>query len=169
MSQRVLIVGVSESGKTTLANRLIEAANVPVFVRDPVGAQWAKCSARFETSDELRVLLNGIKNSPCVVVVDEAADFFSISQRQNWWIFTQGRHKAILPIAIGQRIKMMCPNVREQATDLYIFESSSEAAAVMAEAYNMPTLLETPSLKQGEFFHVRRVDGERILSEHSLW
>ena len=169
MSQRVLIVGVSESGKTTLANRLIKDAPVPVFIRDPIGAAWAKCDGRFETSDELRVLLEPLKRSPCIVVVDEAADFFSMSQKENHWIFTRGRHEAILPIAIGQRLKMMAPNVREQASDLYVFESSFEAASILAEAYNMPDLENAPDLTQGEFLHVRRVNGKRILTSHKVF
>lgn len=169
MSQRILIVGVSESGKTTLANRLIEKSPVPVFVRDPIGADWVRCDGRFVDSDTLRELLEPLKKAPCIVVVDEAADFFGMSQRENHWIFTRGRHEAILPIAIGQRIKMMAPNVREQASDLYVFESSIEAADILAEAYNMPELVRAPELSQGEFFHVRRVGGKRILTEHSVF
>ena len=169
MSQKILIVGVSESGKTSLANKLIEGLAIPVYIRDPIGAKWARCDARFETSDELRVLLNERKKQPCVVVVDEAADFFSVSQKENHWIFTRGRHDAMLPIAIGQRLKMMAPNVREQASDLYVFECSIEASQILAEAYNMDELLNAPELNQGEFFHVRRVDGKRILTEHALW
>ena len=169
MSQRVLIIGVSESGKTELAKRLIKGAQIPVFIRDPVGASWPREDARFETSDELRMLLDKQNKRPCIVVVDEAADFFSVGQRENHWIFTRGRHDAMLPIAIGQRIKMMAPNVREQATDLYVFESSIEACAILAEAYNMEELNNACDLKQGEFFHVRRVNGKRVLTEHALW
>ncbi len=169
MSQRVLIVGVSESGKTQLAKRLITEAKIPVFVRDPIGDTWPNLTARFETSDELRILLDGLKKQPCVVVIDESADFFSVGQRENHWIFTRGRHDAMLPIAIAQRIKMMAPNVREQASDLYVFESSIEASQILAEAYNMPELENACDLTQGEFYHVRRENGKRILTEHTLW
>lgn len=169
MSQRLLIVGVSESGKTELAKRLIKESQIPVFIRDPVGASWPRCDAMFETSEELRELLRKQNKQPCIVIVDEAADFFSVGQHYNHWIFTRGRHDAMLPIAIGQRIKMMAPNVREQATDLYVFESSIEASAILAEAYNMDELNRATDLKQGEFFHVRRMNGKRILTEHALW
>ena len=169
MSQRVLIVGTNESGKTTLANRLIKDAHIPVFIRDPIGAEWAKCDGRFSNSDELRALLDKQKMQPCIAVIDESADFFSVGQRENHWIFTRGRHDAMLPIAIAQRLKMMAPNVRDCATDLYVFEVSPEAAGILAEAYNMPGLEAAADLSQGEFFHVRRVDGKRILTEHKLW
>lgn len=169
MSQRVLIVGTSESGKTTLANRLIEKAHVPIFIHDPVGAEWSKCDARFYTSDELRALIVPLKNSPCIVVVDEAAEFFRVGQPENHWIFTRGRHHAILPIAIAQRLKMMAPNVREQASDLYVFNSGIEASKILAEEYNCPDLLAANELAQGEFFHVRWASGARICTEHTLW
>lgn len=169
MSQRVLIVGVGESGKTTLANRLIKDSPIPVFIRDPVGANWEKCNARFDSSNELRLLLDKQNKQPCIVVVDEAAEFFRVGQADNHWIFTRGRHDAMLPIAIAQRIKMMAPNIRDQATDLYVFESSIEASEIMAEDYNCPELSNACELSQGEFFHVRRVDGKRTLTEHTLW
>jgi hypothetical protein len=169
MSQRILIVGTNESGKTTLANRLIKDASIPVFVRDPIRAEWSRCDARFSNSDELRALLDKQKKQPCIAVIDESADFFSISEKENHWIFTQGRHDAMLPIAIAQRLKMMAPNVRDCATDLYVFEVSPEAAGILAEAYNMPQLESASDLSQGEFFHVRRVNGKRILTEHALW
>lgn len=169
MSQRILIVGTSESGKTSLANRLIENIDVPIYIRDPIRAHWAKCDGRFDSSDGLRTLLEANKEQRCVVVVDEAADFFSVSQKENHWIFTRGRHDAMLPIALAQRLKMMAPNVRECASDLYVFECSIEAAGILSEAYNMPDLESAPELDQGEFFHVRRVDGKRILTAHALW
>jgi len=169
MSQRVLIVGVSESGKSTLARRLLENANIPIFVYDPIYSDWPGLAARFETSQELEALLRPLNKSPCIVVVDEAAEFFSVGQKYNHWVFTRGRHYAMLPIAIGQRIKMMAPNVREQATDLYVFESSIEAGEILAEAYNMPELENAHLLKQGEFYHVRRENGERVITKHKLW
>lgn len=166
MSQRVLIVGVSESGKTTLANKLIAETVLPVFVRDPVQCAWTKNNGFFDTSDQLKKLLNG---KPALVVVDEASDFFGTSQRDNHWIFSRGRHYGIIPIAIAQRIKMVVPAVREQATDLYVFESSLEASQLLAEAYNSPILLDAVELNQGEFFHVRRENGIRVVTLHSAW
>lgn len=168
ISPRVLVVGTSQSGKTSLVNKLIEGISIPVFVRDPIRAKWAKVDARFESSDELRGLI-AQRKSPCVAIVDEAADFFRVGLIENHWIFTQGRHDAILPIAIAQRVKMMAPNVREQATDLYVFNSGVEASKILAEEYNSPDLLSAPELSQGEYFHVRWENGSRVCSDHALW
>ena len=105
MSQRILIVGVSESGKTTLANKLISESQIPVFIRDPVGADWSRCTARFNTSDELKELIIMQKGEPFICVIDEAAEFFNASLAMNHWVFSRGRHHAMLPIAIAQRIQ----------------------------------------------------------------
>jgi hypothetical protein len=169
MSQRILVVGTSESGKTSLVNKLITDIDVPVFIHDPIGSEWTRVNARFESSEELRVLIAGQKGAPCVAVIDEAAEFFRVGQHMNHWIFSRGRHHAMLPIAIAQRLKMMAPNVREQATDLYVFESGKEASGILATEYNCDDLLCAPELSQGEYFHVRRVDGERICTAHALW
>ena len=171
MSQRILIVGVSESGKTTLCNRLISKIAVPVFIHDPIGADWTRASGRFETSDELKQLIAPLEKQPCVVVVDEAGEFFHVGLKHNHWIFTRGRHYAILPIAIGQRLKMMAPNVRDQASDLYVFETGVEDCKTLAAGYNCDDLLSAHELSQGEYFHVRRdkESGQRICTTHALW
>lgn len=169
MSQRVLIVGTSESGKSSLARKLIVGASLPIFVRDPVGAEWPGITARFATSDELRLLIAPLKGSPCVVIIDESMDFFRVGQVENHWIFTRGRHAAMLPIAIAHRVKMIAPNVREQASDLYVLNSGKEASEILAEEYNSPKLLAACDLEQGAFFHVRWRDGVRLCTLHHLW
>lgn len=169
MSQRVLIVGTSESGKSTLAKRLLEGADVPVFVHDPLFTDWPNLTARFNTSDELRALMEKIKGEPFICVVDEAGDFFRVGQTENHWIFTRGRHAAMLPIAIAQRVKMIAPNVREQASDLFVFNSGRESAEILAEEYNQPDLAGACNLAQGEFFHCRWKDGKKSLTKHKLW
>ena len=138
-------------------------------MHDPIYAQWERCDGRFNNSDELRELIYPLKKSPCIVVIDEAANFFRVGQLENHWVFSRGRHDAILPIAIAQRLKMMAPNVREQASDLYVFCSGVEASKTLAEEYNCDDLLSAPELSQGEFLHVRWQDGERVCTAHALW
>lgn len=170
MSQRIIIVGVSESGKSALAKRLITGSPIPVFIRDPVGAtDWPRCDGNFEDSDELRSHLAQMNNKPCIAVIDEGADFFTVGQKENHWIFTRGRHHAMLPIVICHYVKAMAPIVRDQSTDLYVFESSILTSQILADSYNMPRLENAHTLNQGEFYHVRREGGKRIITEHKLW
>jgi hypothetical protein len=179
MSQRVLIVGCSESGKSTLARMLIEEAQqsvdfpLPVYVRDPLGYNWPQATGNFSNSEQLRGLITQF-GSPAICAIDEAVDFFKPQQTENHWIFTNGRHFGLLPIAIAHRIKMMAPNVRSVATDIYVFESSKEDCEILAAEYNMPQVLEAQTFATGEFFHIRKEVGEdgkkrRIISQHSTF
>lgn len=163
MSQRVGIVGVSESGKSSLARRLIAEARaampeLPLYVRDPLGYEWEGASGYFNTSEELRALMQKY-GTPAIVVVDEAVDFFRVGQVENHWILTRGRHEGLLPICIAHRVKMMAPNVRAQFSDLYVFNSAPEDADAMAGDYNVRELLDVSELPAGEFYHVRMVVG----------
>jgi len=170
MSQRIIICGVSESGKSALAKHLTKDSPIPVFIRDPVGASdWPRCDALFYDSDELRVLLEKQKSAPCIALIDEGADFFTVGKKENHWIFTRGRHFGMLPIVVCHYVKAMAPIVRDQATDLYVFESSIETSKILADSYNMPELENAHELIQGEFFHVKRVDGKRTLTQHTLF
>lgn len=169
-SQRIIITGVSESGKSSLADSLIKNIDVPVYIRDPVGAPWSRCNATFETQDQLRAILEKEKPDACVCLIDEAADFFTVGDKANHWIFTRGRHHAMLPIAICHRVKSMAPIVRDQATDLYVFESSIETAQILADAYNQPDLECAPELRAGEYFHVHKDEnGNRVCDARALW
>jgi len=75
----------------------------------------------------------------------------------------------MLPIVVCHYVKAMAPIVRDQATDLYVFESSIETSKILADSYNMPDLENAHELIQGEFFHVKRVDGKRTLTQHTLF
>lgn len=168
MSQRILIVGVSESGKSSLARSLIKDADgLPVYVRDPIGTEW-DAAGFFETSEELRALIRS-HGAPAIVIIDESVDFFRVGQVENHWIFTRGRHQGLLPVAIAHRVKMIAPNVRAQATDLYVFNSAREDAETLAQDYNEPRLVEACDLSQGEFLHSRWSGGKKVLTRHRLW
>jgi hypothetical protein len=169
MSQRILIVGASESGKSSLARRLTVDAGLPFLVYDPLESEWD--GAQFITPDfELyKTELEKMKGFPHVAVVDEAGDVFSVAQRENHWLFTRGRHHAMLPIAIAQRMTMIAPNVRTNATDLYLFRSAKPECETLAVDYAEEGLLEGATLNQGEFLHSRWENGKKHLTKHKLW
>lgn len=171
MSQRILIVGKSESGKSSLARRLMDdalKAGIPVYVRDPLGYQWPGASGYFNDTTELRRLMVQY-GAPAIVIVDEAVDFFRPQQVENHWIFTRGRHEGLLPIAIAHRVKMIAPNVRAQASDLYVFYSARDDAEILAGDYAHDGLKIANTLDQGEFFHVRWQNKKNLLTRHKLF
>jgi hypothetical protein len=169
MSQRILIVGVSEMGKSSLARRLIAGAGLPYFVFDPIVDEWPDAEIVTPDFDEFCVALGSMSGEPRIAVVDESGDVFQVGMRHNHWLFTRGRHDAILPIAIAQRMTMIAPNVRSMASDLYLFGSSMKDCETLARDYNAPALIDAVDFVQGEFFHCRMKDGKRCLTRHKLF
>lgn len=168
MSQRILIVGVSESGKSGLARELIKRAGLPFYVFDPIGSRWE--GATIATVDFNLFTVELMKDKrPRVGVVDESGDAFGVGQKENHWLFTRGRHSAILPIAIAQRMTMIAPNVRTNATDIYLFRSSAKDCQTLADDYADDNLLAASELSQGEFLHSRWEGGERVTTAHKLF
>jgi hypothetical protein len=168
MSQRVLIIGVSESGKSSLARKLIEGAKLPYFVHDPILSDWR--GARLVT-DSMEVFCEAVEKfgQPCIAAVDEAGEALTVGQKQYHKVFTRWRHKAILPIVMAQRYKMIAPNVRVNATDVYLFETARTDCEELAIDFNCPELLGACEFEPGDFFHLRKREGKKLLTRHRLW
>jgi len=169
VSQRVLIVGVSECGKSSLARKLTQDSEIPVVVFDPMLSEWASAYFVSEDIEAVKSELEKLRGNPHIAVIDEAGDVFTVGQRENHFLFTRGRHYGMLPIAIAQRMNMIAPNVRNMATDLYLFESALEDCEILARDRNCPQLLQAAEFEAGDFFHLRRVDGKKELTQHRLW
>lgn len=168
MSQRVLIIGVGESGKSGLARALIKLAHLPFYVRDPILSQWEGAELVTADMSEFMVRVEADPR-PRIAVVDEAMEVLGVGDRQNHIVFTRWRHHAILPIAIAQRYTMIAPNLRVNATDLYLFESSKRDCEALADDYNCPDLIKAVDFNAGDFFHLRKKDGKKHLTQHRLW
>lgn len=167
-SQRILIVGVSESGKSSLARKIIERSGLPCFVRDPFLDEWPNAQIVTPDFDEMRAEVMKYQN-PRIAVADEAGDVLSVGDRGNHCFFTSWRHHGIIPIAIAQRMTMIAPNVRTSSTDLYLFESALADCEILARDKNCPELVEAANFVAGDFFHLRKKDGKRVLTRHRLW
>lgn len=168
MSQRVLIIGVSESGKSNLARKLVYASGLPYFVRDPILSEWQGAKLVTPSMDEFLTRVEP-GNYPRIAVVDEAGEVLKVGDYAYHRVFTRWRHNAILPIAIAQRYKMIAPNVRTNATDIYLFESARVDCEEMAIDFNCPELIEAANFSGGDFFHFRKKMGKKILTKHNLW
>lgn len=178
MSQRVLIVGVSETGKTSLAWELVNGSGLPCFVRDPFDdledadgnpKPWPNCVWLGTDMEEFKKQILAV-NYPRIGIVDETTDgALGVGEKQNHCVFTNFRHHAILPIVIGQRMNMIAPNVRTSSTDLYLFETALEDCETLARDKNCPELVEAANFSAGDFFHLRKVNGKNTLTQHRLW
>lgn len=139
-----LIAGVTECGKTTLARHLcrsFDARGQKTIVYDPMGTptaggEWGKHSVVFNDESPERFLeyLSRPDVYHAHVFCDEAGDYFTVSDKDNHWLFRRGRHKGFFMYPITQRPKMVAPNVRAQCGTAYVFRlSMSDADEIGAD------------------------------------
>lgn len=148
-----LIVGVTQSGKTTLAHALAQAFaarrhNVIVF--DPLGTPtasggWPESAIVFHDKDKFLEYLNRPDVSHAHIFIDEAYEIFSHADPSNNWLLTRGRHFGFQIFPIAQRPKMLPPSVRSQCGVCYMFRLSKDDARELAAdfGHNYPEILET--------------------------
>lgn len=153
----VLILGMTESGKTTLALRLAaryKQAGCGILVLDPIGdPRW---HADFITSDPeefLRVFWNSQR---CMAFIDESGDAVGRYDRAMIKTATRGRHWGHSCHYITQRAVDISRTVRDQCTQLFLFASSINDGKVHAQEWNKPELQNCHTLKRGEYYSAPR-------------
>jgi hypothetical protein len=157
-----LYTGTTESGKTTLAryiSRMIDGEKFDVIVRDPVeftatkGGGWNENATIYNDDDEFfaRIERNIAENRPAYIYIDEAADLFSLSTPENFWLATRGRHYGLDVSFITQRPKLIAPSVRAQCNKIYMFRlARQDAREVLADCGHDVDLMDSP-LDRGDF------------------
>lgn len=151
-----LIVGVTESGKTTLGKKLADAhqrAGTGILV---LTAVWEKWPADYQTTRPDDFLDNFWKSRGCVAFLDEAGTTvgrFSETMRET---ATRGRHYGHSCYYLVQRPSLLDTTVRTQCSQLYCFALSLADAEALAEEWLQPELCEAPNLKRGEYFKCLR-------------
>lgn len=166
-----LIVGATESGKSTLARAMVEDAakrGVLVIVYDPtLNPAWG---TEFVTDDEGQFFdwlyaAHESGEKSILAVVDEADTIMGMSHRHNWWLFQRGRHFGIEAIGITQRPKLVAPSVRGNVSEIYAFCVSAEDADDVAIGFAAPGLKGAPTLAQGEFLRARWVARKKVVDK----
>lgn len=161
-----LICGVTESGKTTLARAICRGLlkkKIPVMVRDPVlgtetaGGGWGDES--HITSNQLQIFeededffSNIYEARGHHVFIDEAADVFSVGDKDNQWILRKGRHKptSISAYLICQRPKMVAPNARTMCSRAYVFRLAADDLTEIGKDFGFSNL-GAENLDRGDF------------------
>jgi GTPase SAR1 family protein len=153
----VLIVGTTESGKTTLARNLSTHYwdnNYGVLVLDPLGdPRW---SADFITDDQEEFLDVFWRSRRCVAFMDEGGESvgrYDLAMQQT---ATRGRHWGHSCHYVCQDPTQLAPIVRAQCSHLFAFALSSRQSKIMAEEFNEPLLETCTRLRQGEYIHAQR-------------
>ena len=149
-----LYVGVTQSGKTTLARwhaRALVKARHHVIVYDPVGTPTAgggwgdgdDGSQGFDfysDPEKFNKAMESAKDS--FVFIDESADIHSHSQVENQWMLRKGRHAGLYFRLIVQRVKMIPPNVRTQCARLFLFRAAkADQREILADFGHEPDVI----------------------------
>lgn len=157
-----LIIGMTESGKTTLGKLIAKRAkkrNVKVAILDPL--RDPDFEADFQTSDENAFLAWIKRNKSAVLIIDEAGTSVGRYNTAMQWVVTTSRHLGHSSILICQGTSQLAPLVRGQCTVCYLFASTNSTIKTVAEDFNSPEILTSPRLKKGEFFVVSRYENIR--------
>lgn len=156
-----LILGITESGKTTLARKLAaryRLKGIPVLVLDPYSSkEWG---AHFIT-EEPEQFFAVVKNSrSCALFVDECGHWSEDHEPVIKWLATNSRHYGHNCHFITQRAAQISPTVRAQCSNIFLFKQSFQDSKALAQEFVADALLDAQTLSKGEYLSKIGVDGE---------
>lgn len=153
----VLILGMTESGKTTKARQL--AANyrrqgIGVIVLDPLrDPQW---NADFITDDQDEFLDVFWRSRSCAAFMDEGGESVGRYELAMQKTATRGRHCGHSCHYIAQKATQLAPIVRDQCSYLYLYTSGLTSCKTLAEEFNKPEIIKGTQLQRFSYFFVSR-------------
>jgi DNA helicase HerA-like ATPase len=161
----VLIVGMTGSGKTTLAKRLVtqyKANKTPSLVLDPLfdpgwGADW-------QTANQQEFLDTMFQCRKCALFVDESGAAIGRYAGEMAVIATQSRHFGHKAHFLTQRGSQLDKLIRDQCSTLFLFRVSKGDAKTFADEFGYEDILQANSLAPGECFKVTRFSPPKKIS-----
>lgn len=157
----VLILGITETGKTTLAFKIAamhKARGRMVFVLDPdMRKDW---NADFITDDPEKFLEVCKLNQSAALFIDESGQTIGRYAGPMQWVATNSRkwgHKAHF---ISQRATQLDVLMRTQCSNIFLFKQSVRDSKILADEFVCPELINSCNLKKGEYLMKVGVDGE---------
>lgn len=163
----VLILGMTESGKTTLATELArnyQANGFNVIVLDAMlDPRWPGEHVYTDKGQFLDVVTNSRR---CMVFVDEAGEAVGQYEKEMFWLATRGRHAGHSCHFITQRAQQLSPTVRLQASYLGLFNCGASDARLLSDEWNRPELKQANTLAKGQYFWTGRFTP---LETRKLW
>lgn len=159
-----LIVGMTESGKTSFSKRLArryKEMGYGILVLDPLGdPEW---QADFQTDDQYEFLDVFFNSRSCMCFIDEAGESAGQYDKAMVKTATKGRHWGHSNHYIAQRGNMVNRTVRDQCRHLFLFASALEDCKLYSREFNCAELMEAAQFPPGEFFKAGRfVKPERM-------
>lgn len=163
----VLILGMTESGKTTLATELARAYQREGYaclvldaMRDDRWPQEHLYTDRAEFLDIVKA------SRSCMVFIDEAGEAVGQYEREMFWLATRGRHLGHSVHFVTQRAQQLSPTVRYNTSYLGLFNCAATDAKLLADEWNRPALRDANTLDRGNYYWCGRFGG---LEKRRLW
>jgi len=153
----VLILGMTESGKSTLAKKLAAdymRQGIRVLVLDPLADPGFP--GDFHTADPDAFLDAFWASRSCAAFIDEAGDEVGRYNTVMTRTATRGRHWGHNVHYITQRGTQLATTVRDQCGHLYLFTTALNDSKIHADEWNNQELRNASKLRAGEYFHVTR-------------
>lgn len=155
-----LIVGMTESGKSTLARRMVagyKTEGLHTLILDPLDdPAWYNAGASYLTTDGDKFLEIVFKSRKCAIFVDESGEAIGRYGGAMKKLATRSRHYGHNAHFISQRAVDIDKTIRDQCTYLFCFRVSRGDAETLANEYGYEELLECSRLNQGEFIKCGR-------------
>jgi len=149
----VLILGMTESGKTTLAKQLCKEykqRGIKTIVLDPLhDPGW---EADYQTHDPEEFLKVLWASKQCAVFIDESGSTVGRFDEAMIKTATMGRHWGHKMHYISQRGQQISCTVRGQCSKLFLFCSSLDDCKIHSNEWNKPELKNGYLLEQGHFY-----------------
>lgn len=153
----MIIAGLTESGKTTLALELVHAKRhkeqAKVLVLDPNFEDW-DCDFITDDADEFMEVAKNEES--CYLVVDESGESLDKYDRTLNWLGTRSRHWGHRLILITHEMTLIAKAIRGQCSDLFAFEMNAQNAREWALLFNDDYIREASKLSNHEYIFKRR-------------
>ena len=157
------IIGVTGSGKTTLAMGLAQRAKSPCLVLDPIGDPRWKATGATILHDREQFMESVKRSHGCVIIVDESAELIGQYNSETFWLTTRGRHMGHSVVLISQRANQIAKTVRDQCSHIFAFRISMRDAKTLSDDWADASLEEAASLPQYHCLWIARFKRARIL------
>jgi hypothetical protein len=168
----VLILGITESGKTTQAFRIArdyKRRGVPRLILDPDRRrEWEIVDGiDFITDDPILFLEVCKANKKCAIFVDEAGRMLGRYPKELEWLATESRKFGHRAYFITQRASQLNKTIRTQCSNIFLFQQAPSDCRVLSDEFNRDALMGACNLKKGEYLAKISVDG--IVYKGKAW
>lgn len=153
----MIVAGLTESGKTTLALELVHAKRyaegAKVLVLDPNFEDW-DCDFITDDADEFMEVAKNEES--CYLVIDESGEALDKYDKTLNWLGTRSRHWGHRLILITHEMTLIAKAIRGQCSDLFAFEQNWQNAKEWALLFNDKKLEEASQLSNYEYLFKKR-------------